>query len=173
MDYPKEWNQLPKRERRKKIKKLTRRNEKRHDFIVKMRNWGIGIVAIIVIVGGGYIWRINRVVLPPTSSQGHIETSPPSHILDQPIGPAVQMHMLEHSDGDGPPGVIINYNCDNFECKDDLVNQLTRIAKEYPENVYLAPYPGMTEKIVLTREGKIKSFSDFNKDSIVKFIDEK
>lgn len=172
MEYPKEWDQLPKRERKKRIKELKRRKGKRQALIQKLRNWSVGFIVIGLITSGGHYWWINREVLPPTSSQGHIESSPPSHILDQPMGATVQMHMLEHADGNGPPGVIINYNCNDFECESDLVGQLTDIANEYPEFVYLAPFPGMTEKLVITREGKVETSDSFDKESLVSFIEE-
>ncbi len=171
MEYPEEWNQLPKRERKKKLKELKKRGQKKQDLAKKLRSWGVGLIVIGTIASGGYYWWTNREVLPPTSSQGHIESSPPSHILGQPMSVTIQMHMLEHSDGSGPPGVIINYNCDDFECEDNLVDQLTEIANEYPEFVYLAPYPEMTEKLAITREGKIEIFDSFNKDLLVSFIE--
>ena len=173
MDYPEEWNQLPKRERRKKIKKLKRRKEKRQNLFKKMRSWGINLVIVGIVASGIYYWSTNRKVLPPTSSKGHIESSPSAHILDQPMGAIIQMHMLEHADGEGPPGVIINYNCDDFECEDNLVNQLGEIANEYPEFVYSAPFPGMTEKLAITKEGRIETFKVFNKDALINFIEDK
>jgi hypothetical protein len=89
------------------------------------------------------------------------------------MGETVQRHMLEHSDGVGIPGVIINYNCVDFECESDLVNQLTEIAQQYPEFVYLAPYPGMTKKLAITRRGKIETFDSFDKEGLVSFIEER
>lgn len=173
MDYPEEWNQLPKRERKKKIKELKKQKEKRNTFVNKLRNSVIGSVVVAIVVGGGYYWWTNREVLPPTSRQGHIESSPISHILDQPMGATIQMHMLEHADGSGPPGVIISYNCEDFVCEDGLVDQLAQVANEYPEFVYLAPFPGMTEKLAITREGKIETFDNFDKGSLINFINEK
>lgn len=52
MDYPEEWNQLPKHERKKKIKELRQEREQKTDTFKKIRNWGlVGIVTILVIVG--------------------------------------------------------------------------------------------------------------------------
>ena len=85
----------------------------------------------------------------------------------------VQKHMLEHSDGNGPPGVIINYNCQDFKCGPDLIKNLTDIAQKYPQFVYLSPYSGMSKKIAITRFGKIQTFDNFNKDALIKFIEDK
>jgi len=161
-----DWSQLSKQERRKLKKELKQKENKRQKIVGRCRSWGIGITVVALMAIVGFYWFTNREVLPPTSSQGHIEQSPEEHIIDRPMGFAVQMHMLEHSDGDGPPGVIINYNCVGFDCEDKLVNQLTEIANEYPEFVYLAPFPGMTEKLAITREGKIEMYDSLDKDSL-------
>jgi hypothetical protein len=38
-----------------------------------------------------------------------------------------QKHMLEHADGSGRPGVIINYNCAKFRCQDGMT--VTKLGK--------------------------------------------
>jgi plastocyanin len=99
----------------------------------------------------------------------HIEVSPPSHIVTVPIPENIQKHMLEHADGGGDPGIVIQYNCDKFECENDLISKLTQIAEEFPDNVYLAPnkYDAL---IVLTKLGRRKVLDDFDGDEIRKFI---
>ena len=171
MGYPKEWDQLSKNERRRNIKALQRQKDKRQALMNKLRNWSIGLIVIAIVAVGGYFWLINREVLPPTSFLGHIESAPLSHISDQPMLITVQKHMLEHADGAGPPGVVINYNCIDFECESDLVRQLTEIAQQFPEFVYLAPYPDMTKKIAITRQGRIETFDSFDKEGLVSFIE--
>ena len=52
MDYPEEWNQLPKHERKKKLKELRREHDQKADTFKKVRNFGlVAIVTILVIVG--------------------------------------------------------------------------------------------------------------------------
>ena len=165
-----DWQSLSKQERRKLKRDLKKKERKRQNIVGKLRAWVVAITVTVVLTTTGYYWITNRQVLPPKGSLGHIESSPPSHILDRPMGTTIQMHMLEHADGGGPPGVIINYNCDNFECENNLVDQLTEIAQQYPEFVYLAPYPGMTKKLAITREGKIETFDSFDKEGLVSFI---
>lgn len=53
MKYPEEWNELPKRERKKKIKELKRKKAGQQAFINKLRNIAIAVV-VIVIAAGGY-----------------------------------------------------------------------------------------------------------------------
>lgn len=165
-----DWQSLSKQERRELKRQLSKKERKRQNITGRFRSWGIGIVVIIGLVAFSYYWFTSREVLPPKSSLGHIESSPPSHILDKPMSYKIQQHMLEHADGGGPPGVIINYNCEDFECDPDLVNQLSEIANEYPEYVYLAPYLGMSEKLVTTKEGEIEIYDSFDKDALVSFI---
>ena len=58
MDYPEEWNQLPRHERRKKIKALRRQNESKAQVFKKIRNFGLLIVATVaLVIGGGQLTR--------------------------------------------------------------------------------------------------------------------
>ena len=131
-------------------------------------------ILVLLILGGGLIYLARSYhpkILPPTTMAGHIEQSPPVHILDEPMDVRVQKHMLEHADGDGPPGVIINYNCLDFECRDDLIPNLIEIVQDYPDHVYLAPYRGMTVMIALTKLGKIKTLDQFDEKAVRAFIE--
>lgn len=166
-----DWEMLPKRERKKRKRELAREEGRRRERRMLLRRWASGIVAIVILGFGGYLWWRGQEVLPPTDITGHIEQSPPSHILDEPMPLSIQKHMLEHADGNGPPGVVINYNCEDFACEDGLRENLRQVAAEYPEIVYLAPYPGMTKKIAITRVGKIEWFATFDRDALHRFIE--
>ena len=96
--------------------------------------------------------------------------SPPGHILTAPMPLAIQKHMLEHADGSGPPGVIINYNCVKFRCRDGMVERLTTIARSYPAFVYLAPFPDMDVRIAVTRLGKILVLDEVDEQQIREFV---
>tara|TARA_B100000745_G_scaffold300564_1_gene255320 strand:- start:7426 stop:7950 length:525 start_codon:yes stop_codon:yes gene_type:complete len=130
-------------------------------------------VAYTVITLGvlwGIIWLLSLVPkLPPISAENHSEDSPVAHILTTPIPDRMQRHMLEHADGIGAPGVIIQYNCDDYECDADMVEKLVGLVGEYPNNVYLAPntYAG---KIILTKLGKREVLDEFNEETIRNFI---
>ncbi len=89
----------------------------------------------------------------------------------EPMSLPVQKHMLEHADGGGRPGVIINYNCDDFPCEADVVDRLTEIAQEYPSHVYLAPFPDMDAKITLTHVGKLETLDAIDEARIRAFIE--
>jgi hypothetical protein len=130
--------------------------------------------AIGLIAAGGLGWLGYSLTtakrLPPTGMADHIETSPPAHILTEPMPLAIQKHMLEHADGGGPPGVIINYNCVKFRCPEGMIERLAGIARSYPAFVYLAPFPDMDVKIAVTRLGEILVLDEVDERRIRKFI---
>ena len=143
--------------------------EKKPFLVKKIRNWSIFILIVLVVVLGIYFSITNIKTLPPISAQGHIEDSPPSHIIGEPILEAVQKHMLEHVDGAGRPGIIINYNCKDYKCEDDLIEKLEAFATKY-DYVYVAPFKGMDAKIALIKLNKIEVLKEFNNETIEKFI---
>lgn len=119
------------------------------------------------------MWFMSRTSnLPPTTDQGHIEVSPSAHIVTTPIPDNIQRHMLEHADGDDKngPGIIIQYNCDDYECSPDLIGKLTNLVEEYPKNVYLGPnnYDG---KIILTKLGRREILDELDEQAIRDFIE--
>lgn len=168
-----ELKQLTKKERRQ-LKKQQKIEERRRAHRRRAIRKIVNIVVFILVIGGGIfalIWlSLTASNLPPTTMQGHIEQSPPSHILTRPMPEVIQKHMLEHADGRSSPGIIIQYNCNTFECEPDLIKKLTDLVRQYPENVYLAPnnYDG---KIILTKLGKRKVLNGFDEQIIRKFIE--
>ncbi len=135
----------------------------------KIRNWSIFIVITVLFAGSVYFLTSSTKTLPPTDIQGHIEANPSSHILKEPMPIEIQKHMLEHADGYGPPGVVINYNCEDYNCEDGLIENLEAFAEKYTF-VYIAPFPNMNAKIVLTRHGKIEILDSYDKERIENFI---
>lgn len=161
---------------RKKQKEQSRNKEIRKEKLKqapkKIATYSLYGAIVLVIVGGigGLIWLVMTAPkLPPTTAQGHVEDSPKAHILDSPMPDAVQRHMLEHADGNGNPSIIIQYNCKKYSCESDLIAKLTELAKQYPENVYLAPndYDG---KIILTKLNQSQILDSFDEQAIKTFI---
>lgn len=153
-----------------KQKEAERRAHRRRRLLTKLAGWGlIGLIA-----AGGLGWLGYSLVtakrLPPTDMANHIEVSPPGHILTGPMPLAIQKHMLEHADGGGPPGVIINYNCVKFRCSEGMIERLATIARSYPTFVYLAPFPDMDVKIAVTRLGNIITLDEVDEGRIREFI---
>lgn len=130
----------------------------------------ISIVVLSLSAIVGITWYISsRPSLPPINMAGHIEENPSSHILNTKMPESIQKHMLEHADGKGKPGVLIQYNCKKYNCEKDLIEKLKVLVKKYPENVYLAPgnYDG---KIILTRLNKREILKKFDGKIIITFI---
>lgn len=165
---PKELYEL-KKANKEQVKKKEQVSEKVKTASKKIVKYILYILITIGVISG-LGWLILRTPnLPPISMQNHIEESPESHILTSPIPDRIQRHMLEHADGTGKPGIIIQYNCDDYKCEEDLIQKLTTLVEEYPENVYLAPnnYDG---KIILTKLNKRKVLEDFDEQAIINFI---
>lgn len=134
----------------------------------KIRNWAIFILIVGGIIGL-IIWSASSVkTLPPTDMQGHIESWPDSNILKEPIPIQIHKHILEHIPS-GRPGVIINYNCDDYNCEEDLIEKLEAFTNEY-DYVYVAPFPKMDAKIALIKLGKIEILKEYDQEVIKNFI---
>lgn len=130
------------------------------------------ILGVLVLVGGLVWYLVTRPKLPPIDMSGHIEQNPPSHIMDTGMDESIQKHMLEHADGKGKPGILIQYNCKKYSCEKDFIDKLKTLVKKFPENVYLVPnnYDG---KIILTKLGQRQILSSFDKQQIIDFIGNK
>jgi hypothetical protein len=96
---------------------------------------------------------------PPTSGP-HLPYIAPWGIHNRPIPNELQVHNLE----DG--GVVIQYNCD---CP-DVVEKLTAIARKYPTQVVLAPYPTMPSRIALTAWTRLETLDQPDEGRIERFI---
>jgi hypothetical protein len=156
--------------RKKQRKHEERKKEQRNRKMKKARN----AATIVLFVSGGIFalgwYVVSRPSLPPISTQNHSEQSPPSHIVSRPIPDAIQRHMLEHADGRGAPGVIIQYNCNDFDCEPDLIQKLVAVAELYADRVYLASNNN-DGKIILTKLGQRKILDVFDEQAIRIFIE--
>ena len=126
--------------------------------------------AIALVAGGTWAFLALTPHLPPTEIVGHTEDVPRGHILSTHMPELVQRHMLEHADGKGPPGVIVQYNCEDYACEPNLVERLENLVRRYGTYVYLAPsdYDG---KITLTKRGELEILEGFDKRRIERFIE--
>lgn len=138
------------------------------DIVKRAMRYTPYAVAAAVILGVGGWWLQGRPSLPPTDMSGHIESWPPGRILSSPIPEVIQKHILEHVSDQGPPGVIIQYNCRDFACEAGLIEDLTAVARDY-SLVFMAPntYEG---KIILTKLGQRRVLDQFDEQAIRDFI---
>lgn len=145
-------------------------NKKANKVNYKKIRTGVIFILVLVLIIWGMVWMFSGIkTLPPTDMRSHVEASPSSHVLKEPMPIAIQKHMLEHADGVGRPGVIINYNCEDYSCENDLIEKLEEFASEF-DYVYVAPFKNMDAKIALTKLKKIKVLEDYNEKEIKDFI---
>jgi hypothetical protein len=165
--------QLNRHERRYLIKL---ENKLHSPKISSNKQWRSALTKFLIVFGVllfivGLYWYIKSLpYLPPIDMAGHKEENPSSHIVDKAMPEYIQKHMLEHADGKGKPGVLIQYNCSSpYTCEPGLIDRLKNLIKKYPENVYLTPgnYDGV---IILTKLNKREILSSFNEAKIIKFI---
>lgn len=174
MENNKSIENLSRKERRELERRLRRENPEENKTKSKKIIRRVLSILITIVIISGIVWLIitpsNRPNLPPIAMDGHIEVNPKEHIITEPMADPVQRHMLEHADGKGKPGVIIQYNCQKYTCEPDLIQRLTDLVKQYPDNVYLAPntYDG---KIILTKMGERAILDTFNESRIRTFIE--
>ena len=66
--------------------------------------------------------------------------------------------------------MLVQYNCVDYQCDSDLVEQLTEIVQGYPPQVYLAPFPVMDAKIALAAPGRLETLDTLDEQRINEFI---
>ena len=66
--------------------------------------------------------------------------------------------------------MLVQYNCEQYNCEPDLVTNLVDIVENYPPQVYLAPYPGMDAKIAFAAPGRLEVLDNFDEQRIRSFI---
>ncbi len=126
--------------------------------------------AIALVAGGTWAFLALTPHLPPTEIGGHTEAVPLGHLFSTPMPELVQRHMLEHADGKGPPGVIVQYNCEDYACEPSLVDRLENLVRPYGTHVYLAPNDD-DGKITLTKRGELEILEGFDIRRIERFIE--
>lgn len=99
---------------------------------------------------------------PPTSGP-HLGGTAPWGVSSTPITKELQVHNLE----DG--GVIVNYRPDLDKT---TVDRLADLVRTYPSDVLMAPYPGLSEPIVLTSWNRIDRLQGFDEARLRRFINE-
>ena len=130
-----------------------------------------GFAALAVIVGGIALYAGTKKELPPTSfSPSHSESYPPQQINTQPIPRLVQEHIMERGGTHPTGGMLVQYNCEDYQCEPNLVQRLREIVGSYPRQVYLAPYPGMDAQIALAAPGSLLTLEALDEDEVRGFI---
>lgn len=130
-----------------------------------------GLVVVAVISGGLFLWAINQKELPPTEfGPSHSEGLPPQQINTLPVPRPIQEHVMERGGNHRIGNTLVQYNCLKYECESGMSDRLAEIVRDFPQNVFLAPYPGMDSKIALTAPGRRLLLDTLDEGKIRKFI---
>ena len=136
---------------------------------ILMATGGLAIVALII--GGLVLYGSTRKELPPTTfGPGHSESLPSQQINFRPIPRPIQEHVMERGGVHLTGGMLVEYNCEDYQCEPDLVDKLTEIVQGYPPQVYMAPFPGMDAKIALAAPGRLLTLDTLDEVKIREFI---
>ncbi len=103
--------------------------------------------------------RYNSV--PPTSGPHFGFTIAPG-IYPRPLSTGLTVHAMEHGH------IVIQYAPGTDPT---TVGQLRRLAKRYPRDVVLAPYPGLGTGIALTAWGRIDLLDRYDEARATRFIE--
>jgi len=199
MDYPEEWNQLLKHERKKKIKELMREQERKTNSVKKIRNWGIVVIVLFIVVFG-YIQLTKKTPeqtifeqqIKAVSLDGKVEefsiegrdhvlagtrveykTNPPtsgSHFA-QPQNWGVYSKEIP----DGSVVHSLEHGGIWISYKEDISNDQKTILEETgranSQSVIVSPRPGNDEKVVVVSWGRMMKLETADKALIQKYID--
>ena len=166
------------RKARYERRQQTRGRQRRESRLARLRNLrriiltvAAGLAAVAVVVTGLIFYASTQKELPPTGfGPAHSESLPTRQINIVPIPRPIQEHVMERGGGHRDGGMLVEYNCADYQCEPDLVERLTEIVRSYPPQVYLAPYPGMDAKIALAAPGRLLTLDTLDEDRIREFI---
>lgn len=198
MDYPQEWNELPKHERRKKLKTLRRQQEEKSRLLKKIRNWGLA--AAVLITG---IFALSQLT----------GKSPEQLDLERQTAAASLEGKVDNFDIEGrehvPPGTNVEYQTNpptsgghlaeaknwgiydreiddkagvhNLEhggiwitYKDlsaEEIHTLEQIGQQNPQSTLISPRSANLTKIAVVSWGKMMSLDSVDRALIQKYID--
>ena len=155
------------KDRRKKDSRRARRGNLGRTLLIAAG----GLVAFAVVFGAFLVFVSFQKELPPTSfSPAHSEELPPRQINTEPIPRLIQEHVMERNSSHPAGRMLVQYNCEQYDCEPGLVDNLVEIVESYPSEVYLAPYPGMDAKIALAAPGRLETLDTFDEQRIRGFI---
>ena len=161
------------RERRQQESRRARLRKLRRTFLMAAASLAVVGLAI----GGLVLFMTTRSTfgkeLPPTSyTPSHSESFPPGQINFRPIPRLVQEHVMERNAGHEKGSMLVQYNCDDYQCEPGLEERLAEIVGDYPPYVFLAPYPTMDAMIALAAPGRLLTLDVLDVNKIREFIND-
>lgn len=180
-------SQEAKREARMQRQSVERAVAAHRQRIQTMRRLGILAMLLVLVIGGGAAYFINEAAKPgegvsqqPSPHIADVNSPHEGYSTDPPTsGPHVNKILLwgvsttplvkekaVHNLEDG--GVIINYRPDLDKAS---ISRIEDIARSYDTDVLMAPYPGLSNPVVLTAWGRIDRLTSLDEGRIKRFVD--
>jgi hypothetical protein len=178
--------QEAKRDARMQRQAAARAEAERRQKMKRLRNIAIVTVIVVLAVGGMAAYFINESNKPgqgvaqipsphiaaidsphapynsdPPTSGPHYKDVPSWGVHTEQIPQVLQVHALEDA------GVVINYKPGLDQA---TIDRLAELTESYDKDVLLAPYPGLSNPIVLTAWTRIDKLDTFDEARIKRFI---
>jgi len=198
MDYTEEWNELPKHERKKRLKELRREQDHKNVLLKKMRNWGIVIIVFIM----GVIGFIQLTKKTPeqiqfeqevkaVSLEGKVEEFPIEGRDHVPAGTDVEYKTNPPTSGshlaEAEKWGIFSNEIDDMaavhsmehggiwisykDITQEEISSLEEVSKQNSQSTVVSPRSGNDGKIVIASWGKMVKLETAEKALIQKYID--
>lgn len=198
MDYPEEWNELSKHERKKKLKELRRGQDHKNGLMKRIRNWGIVIVVFIM----GVIGFIQLTKKTPeqiqfeqevkaVSLEGKVEDFPIEGRDHVPAGTSVDYQTNPPTSGshlaEAEKWGIFSNEIDDMaavhsmehggiwisykDISQEEIVILEEVGKQNSQSTVVSPRSGNDSKIVIASWGKMVKLETAEKALIQKYID--
>ena len=182
--YPSEWDDLPKKERKKKLRSLKKELENKKKKLDALSKKIVVGITIFTLIGLIYFWqKIPKTVRlgeefsiegrdhvestqefeyqtnPPTSGD-HLAEATKWGVYENEVEDGGAVHALEHG------GIWITYKDINTE----ETEILTKIANKNKNSVVLSPRLGNDEKISVAAWGRLMNPQGIDEEKITTFI---
>lgn len=197
IDYPSQWDELPKRERKKKIRELKKKKKERSKLFKKLKNIGVIVVVIAASIG---IYKLATRKSPEEASfrkeveeaalEGRVETleiEGREHVTQAGVEyktnpPTSGAHFAQPADWGvyekelvdeavvhslEHGGIWISYK----DISDEEKTILEEIGKENPQSVIVSPRSANDASIAVASWGKLMKLEKADKALIQKYID--
>lgn len=198
MDYPEEWNELPKHERKKKLKGLRREQERKSNLAKNVRNWGIVIIVLIAGVVGfvrltkktpeqiQFEQQVDAVTLEgkveefPIEGRDHVAAGT---TVDYQTNPPTSGSHLAQAEGWG----IFSREIDDMaavhsmehggiwisykDIPEEEIKKLEEIGRQNSQSTVVSPRSANDNNIVVASWGRMMKLESADKALIQKYID--
>jgi len=198
MDHPEEWNQLPRHERRKKVRELEREQTKKIKTTQKIKNSIIVVIMVGILVGGFIMLtrkspeqiefekKVETISLEgkvkefPIEGREHISARDNVSYKTNP--PTSGDHLAEaktwgvYSDEIDDKAAVHGLEHGGIwisykDISDDEIQFLKEIGKNNSQSVIVSPRSENEDKIVIASWGKMMKLESVDKVLIQKYID--